>query len=546
MTQQWSQSSMAEDWPTSLPDHSAMTQPYEGSWWAHESALDPCAMGSMNWLNMPTHGSSVDLGLSPVLSYESRSPHTLNSSESDLPLNSAGPDFSFSTAGSVWPQTQAAGSYAPQGFQQPLSGTSSVSSQAPHSQADQSHTYQPSWNTTQDVPYGAPVLQAPCPQGMPFQRITFARQPVVYQRPLLPRTEGPAGSSHPAGTAPQRMLLPHTSGYSSYAPSITENRLSVSQGYQLSARTPAQAFARSDSSAETVYDSTAEDFSAFIQFDPEEQPLSPTASSHPDAKGAGNTSHDALDSLVDVEPTGFGYRAERVPKASGPIVTASVSSDIDEGRYRNHPLYSKGPSSDGLFYCPWKDEPEKCQHKPTKLKCNYDKFIDSHLKPFRCKIESCSKQEFSSTACLLRHEREAHGMHGHGDRPHLCYYPGCERAVPRNGFPRRYNLFDHMKRVHDHKEEPTPSTGSPDATSMEKKAGGRKRKATVSASVEPAAHRQRTVVQAAQAMMPFPDQGNCSQAQVQSQYQQSPVHFQQVSGRQDQHRRGTAISQWNS
>ena len=62
---------------------------------------------------------------------------------------------------------------------------------------------------------------------------------------------------------------------------------------------------------------------------------------------------------------------------------------------------------------------------------------------------------FSSTACLLRHEREAHGMHGHGARPHLCYYQDCERAVPGHGFPRRYNLFDHMKRVHGHNGDST-------------------------------------------------------------------------------------------
>ena len=125
-------------------------------------------------------------------------------------------------------------------------------------------------------------------------------------------------------------------------------------------------------------------------------------------------------------------------------------------------------------------------HKLTS-RCTCSKFIDSHLKPFRCKIEACAKQEFSSTACLLRHEREAHGMHGHGDRPHVCYYTGCERGAPGNGFPRRYNLHDHMKRVHDHKEEPSSGTASPDS-----RPAGRKRKASGPASAEPVARRQRT------------------------------------------------------
>ncbi|EME87329.1 uncharacterized protein MYCFIDRAFT_212839 [Pseudocercospora fijiensis CIRAD86] len=167
-----------------------------------------------------------------------------------------------------------------------------------------------------------------------------------------------------------------------------------------------------------------------------------------------------------------------------PCSAASMTSESEEGRHRNDPLYSRGPESDGLYHCPFESDPN-CQHKPTKLKCNYDKFIDSHLKPFRCKIEACSKQEFSSTACLLRHEREAHGMHGHGDRPHLCYYGGCERGIPGNGFPRRYNLFDHMKRVHDHKDEPTQDRGSPEG----RKTSGRKRKASGSVSEESPAQR---------------------------------------------------------
>lgn len=89
------------------------------------------------------------------------------------------------------------------------------------------------------------------------------------------------------------------------------------------------------------------------------------------------------------------------------------------------------------------------------------KHLDSHLKPYRCKLSTCSTLAFSSTACLLRHEREAHGMHGHGDKPHLCIYQDCERSIPGNGFPRRWNLYDHMKRVHGY----TGSASSPCSTS---------------------------------------------------------------------------------
>ncbi|KAF2838401.1 hypothetical protein M501DRAFT_910369, partial [Patellaria atrata CBS 101060] len=123
---------------------------------------------------------------------------------------------------------------------------------------------------------------------------------------------------------------------------------------------------------------------------------------------------------------------------------------------RQHPLYQASTKADELYHCPYEGQ-AGCGHKPTKLKCNYDKYVDSHLKPFRCKVTDCVDVQFSSTACLLRHEREAHGMHGHGSKPHLCLYADCDRAIQGNGFPRRYNLFDHMKRVHDYNGPTTPS-----------------------------------------------------------------------------------------
>lgn len=145
------------------------------------------------------------------------------------------------------------------------------------------------------------------------------------------------------------------------------------------------------------------------------------------------------------------------------------ASDGEPSTAREHHYYQVGPSADGLYHCPFADS-EDCSHKPEKLKCNYDKHLDSHLKPYRCKISTCVELQFSSTACLLRHEREAHGMHGHGEKPHMCTFPECDRSIPGNGFPRRWNLFDHMKRVHDYtgpasssssSSSPTPSsTGS--------------------------------------------------------------------------------------
>jgi hypothetical protein len=203
---------------------------------------------------------------------------------------------------------------------------------------------------------------------------------------------------------------------------------------------------------------------------------------------------------------------DRVPrKPVGPRLS-KVASDLasrqqpstganlveQDNSARTHYLYHNvTPQADGLYHCPWENKPEaNCQHRPEKLKCNYEydpfpspcllfnanhsvcasKFVDSHLKPYKCKVPACKDLQFSSTACLLRHEREAHAMHGHGDKPFLCTYEGCERGVTGNGFPRHWNLRDHMKRVHGDPGQPkSNASGSPPPSVGPTK--GKKRKA---------------------------------------------------------------------
>ncbi|KAJ9644090.1 hypothetical protein H2199_003958 [Coniosporium tulheliwenetii] len=86
-------------------------------------------------------------------------------------------------------------------------------------------------------------------------------------------------------------------------------------------------------------------------------------------------------------------------------------------------------------------------------------------------------------------------MHGYGPKPHLCSYPNCERSQPDNGFPRRYNLLDHMRRVHDHTGPiPTPDrVNSPIQAGVPalKRQNGHKRKAPRIA--KPSKKRQQSV-----------------------------------------------------
>lgn len=43
-----------------------------------------------------------------------------------------------------------------------------------------------------------------------------------------------------------------------------------------------------------------------------------------------------------------------------------------EGEARDHPLYKNAyPQEDGLYHCPWENTP-CCNHRPEKLKCNYE------------------------------------------------------------------------------------------------------------------------------------------------------------------------------
>ncbi|KAF2201571.1 hypothetical protein GQ43DRAFT_31365 [Delitschia confertaspora ATCC 74209] len=181
-----------------------------------------------------------------------------------------------------------------------------------------------------------------------------------------------------------------------------------------------------------------------------------------------------------------------------PTQAARAQHEEAQGRVaRTDPLYQAQPGLDDLYHCPNEGQPG-CNHKPTKLKCNYDKYVDSHLRPFRCKDKACVGVQFSSTACLLRHEREAHGLHGHGSKPHLCTYPDCERSVIGNGFPRRYNLFDHMKRVHDYTPSTSPSELSPGQQPQpDSKRPPRKRKSTADENAE---KRQKTTKANAQAL----------------------------------------------
>lgn len=72
---------------------------------------------------------------------------------------------------------------------------------------------------------------------------------------------------------------------------------------------------------------------------------------------------------------------------------------------------------------------------PTDADRYFSKHLDSHLKPYRCNFGECVDTQFSSTGCLLRHEREVHKLHDYGPKAYLVddwsrNEPSKETATP--------------------------------------------------------------------------------------------------------------------
>lgn len=79
--------------------------------------------------------------------------------------------------------------------------------------------------------------------------------------------------------------------------------------------------------------------------------------------------------------------------------------------------------------------------------------MDKHDRPYRCPHPSCAKlQGFTYSGGLLRHEREVHGKHGGPKAPLMCPHADCKRHSGK-GFTRKENLNEHLRRVHNSKDQ---------------------------------------------------------------------------------------------
>lgn len=417
MSAKWNQTSLPEDsWFTvSAQDNSTYVQSSSSEWDTQtllSSAQDFQSLDAFHW-NHTSHGS-VDAGLSPVLSHESRSSHTLNSfSEPELP---SGLDLSF-TFEPTWNPTGSMMCRDAPSMQRQLPGNAFVPSMDEMPLGNRMDEASTQW-PLDFIGYSPQAVFYP--QDGQTARLTARSPAVAAPRTLLPRTEGSLAATTPAfaQTSLHRQYQPSTQGgmssrrssqnVSNHGYAVHESPRTTSALYIAprpvtsgDAKMPSglamdhfQALPQShglprsytQDSFSAITDPAAEEFTAFIQYD-QDEPSTVTGTSRSDHSKRHIDSYHTdfpcsyLTGTGSVQATGSSQETtgpmhakvevDAKPIKVSPKPAAAPLAEVDEGRHRSHPLYAKGPDADGLFRCPFKAK-ENCPHNATKLKCNYE------------------------------------------------------------------------------------------------------------------------------------------------------------------------------
>lgn len=415
-SQPWSQTtSLPDAWTTT--DNSTLVQTAADDWQAHSTSVttqDIAALNTAAWLSV-TQGP-VDQGLSPVLSNISQSTHTRNSiSESDVSLLPPRLDLSFATE-PEWNGPLAYATPDTSVHTSPAFGFSSYHDQSAFSMDCPSTAPQGMFPGAEPLyhPQGAQV-------SYPQRSVSFQQvHPVQPKRMLLPRTEGsnistlstvgPYASARPhiqSSRNSQRSLASvsthghfHDGLQNGSATRQDSRYVAISRAEPVSpngvpalpqAIAPVPAPAVSVASMPYSMDPTAEDFREYIDFHDHEDPSTLSAALRLDSTlpyaddretnhcccsysdGYGVTSAIPSSAPGDVKPV--LSKPEQNIKPNYQVSTGGAqaqSTDVDEGRHRNHPYYFKPPQADGYYHCPYETDEPTCPHKPTKLKCNYE------------------------------------------------------------------------------------------------------------------------------------------------------------------------------
>lgn len=165
-----------------------------------------------------------------------------------------------------------------------------------------------------------------------------------------------------------------------------------------------------------------------------------------------NRSHPIDDMFFPPEPadtpvkTHYSLEIQTPNKISGPIYQVVQ-------RNRVPPRNEKGQ-----IFCDHID----CRDKTSQTfgrPCEWNKHMDRHEKPYKCKEPGCeSRIGFTFAGGLLRHQREVHKLHLPTSERLFCPYSHCKRSSG-TGFSRKENLGEHIRRVHP-EELPEGSTST--------------------------------------------------------------------------------------
>ncbi|KAJ6105860.1 hypothetical protein N7512_009377 [Penicillium capsulatum] len=100
-------------------------------------------------------------------------------------------------------------------------------------------------------------------------------------------------------------------------------------------------------------------------------------------------------------------------------------------------------NNEGQIYCDHSD----CRMAPPTF-CRPSEW--KHYRPYKCNEPGCvMNRGFTYAGGLLRHQREVHKKHADVKKLLMCPYGDCNRSTG-NGFARRENLHEHLRRRHRH------------------------------------------------------------------------------------------------
>ncbi len=152
----------------------------------------------------------------------------------------------------------------------------------------------------------------------------------------------------------------------------------------------------------------------------------------------GKVQDDSLASPEELEGYPLNEKGEVLDEDGHKIGQALVHETLAGARFRSareHSFYKMKSDEDGWYHCPYASL-NLCWYRPQKLKSNFESappdislpintdrrfsnHLDSHLKPYHCKLGECVDTKFSSTGRLLRHQRETHERHGLGAKTYF-------------------------------------------------------------------------------------------------------------------------------